>query len=171
MTMTLKFNRFGLTESIDIPTFAEAETLPEASREYAWTYGLRQSLSDSFAGAKTAAEFSGALKKRWDAIKAGTVGQRTRESDPVKAMELRVAAETFNAQPLPKRKAAIAKALAKLPKGTDEAEAISAICGLLAETDGVKAEAKRRLDAKAAAPAIDLESLVAEDEEPEFAAE
>ena len=49
-------------------------SLSESAQEYAITYGLRQLLADSFAGAKTQAEASALLAKRWKAFNEGTIG-------------------------------------------------------------------------------------------------
>lgn len=86
----LTFARFDKTVSFDVPTFKETANgeayLPEASAEYIFHYGWKQSLSDSFASAKTAAEFESQLGKRWEAIQSGKVGIRTRgPADPFEA--------------------------------------------------------------------------------------
>lgn len=52
----------------------EWDNLSEAAQEYAISYGLRQLLADSFAGAKTQAEASAFLAKRLKAFKEGTIG-------------------------------------------------------------------------------------------------
>lgn len=56
------------------------ETLPESSKEYLILNGIRQSLADSYAGAKPE-EALGLMEKRLQKILDGTMGQR--ESDPL----------------------------------------------------------------------------------------
>ena len=54
------------------------DTLPEESLRYLLTYGLKQSVNDARAAAKADAVLAGALmRKRLDAILAGTVNVRT----------------------------------------------------------------------------------------------
>lgn len=80
----MKFSRFGKTIEIATPAFGSdlSETFAAA---YIWDYGLRQSLSDSYASAKNVAEFEAMLDKRWTAIQQGTVGTFSRETDPLEA--------------------------------------------------------------------------------------
>lgn len=53
----------------------------EAGMAYLVEYGLKQSLNDAMASAKTHDEATAAWKKRWDAIRNGTVA--TRSNDPL----------------------------------------------------------------------------------------
>lgn len=53
------------------------EALPDAAKSYIIAYGLKQSLNDSIASAKTKAEMEALLDKRILAIMGGTVGIRT----------------------------------------------------------------------------------------------
>lgn len=73
--MQMTFERFG--RSVTLPAlpedFANAVAAAPLATQYLVDYGWKQSLSDSFAGAKNAEEFEGKLRKRFDSIIAGTV--------------------------------------------------------------------------------------------------
>lgn len=88
-TLNHTFLRFGKT----IETSIIVEELPPTALAYLLDYGAKQSLADSFASAKNEAEFEAQLAKRLDAIKAGTVGTRTRIADPTERVIREVALE------------------------------------------------------------------------------
>lgn len=60
------FTKFGHTETLDVPDITQSEA-------YLRDYGIKQSLSDSYASAENITEFKAKLYKRFDAIVAGTV--------------------------------------------------------------------------------------------------
>ena len=113
------------------------DELPAESQAYVIAYGLKQSLSDSAAGAKTQAEAEALVHKRLDGLKAGTVG-------------LRAAGEPVD--PVAKEALSLAKSLLRkkfgraLPKDTLEAKALefSRDPRLLAKAEVIIAERARQ---------------------------
>ncbi len=73
----LNVNLSKINESVEF----NLDDVNEAGMAYLVEYGLKQSLNDSMAGAKTDAEAVGAWQKRWDAICNGSVA--TRSGDPL----------------------------------------------------------------------------------------
>lgn len=158
------FNRTIGTESVSRDVAAEitidadgvtvtldGQPLNEAGLRYVITYGLKQSLADSYASAKTPAEFDAFLSKRIERIIAGTITVRQNgASDPFEAECLRIA----TAQVI----AIAAKAGVALPKrASDEFKALVARRRNGAASEAIEAEARRRLDEVAA---IDIEEDV-----------
>jgi len=83
MPQMMQFTKHGHTVDLDIPLWDEANA---TAREYAYFYGWRQTLQDSYASAKTAAEMDGAVRKKFEKIISGLVkfrfdGQASRKSE------------------------------------------------------------------------------------------
>lgn len=143
-----EFARFENSQTIEI----DFDQLPEASKRYLVAYGLRQSLSDSFASAKDAAEFEAMLDKRVTSLLEGTVGMRGGSGDPV-AREAKRLAEI-------EVKGALRKANVTISK-VDKTKLAAAIAAhLKGNEERLKKEAKANLDAMAAqATGVDLAAL------------
>lgn len=147
---------------------ADLDAIRSNSLEYIFHYGVRQSLQDSYAAAKTLAEAQGDFGKRLEKLLAGTMGVR----DPAGSFEtlcLQIAGERWNASPLPTRKAKIAEAHKAHPEWkADDRKAISAYVGLIRKTKAteIEAEAKRRQETKVAADLGDLNLDAPKAEEP-----
>jgi hypothetical protein len=139
-----------------VPVNLEWDSLPIESREFIINYGLKQYLQDGAAVSKTFtdkarlgeaktvtemdAEKAAGVESRIGKLKAGTVGERTRKSEPVDPIEkemCRIVVERLRAK---------AKATgAKLPKaGTDEMEALI-VAALEAHGDKLRAMAEKNL--------------------------
>lgn len=132
-------------------------TLPPASVVYLVTYGLKQSLADSFASAKTQDEFDGMLSKRIKKLMEGTMSFRegTGPVDPFESECIRIATA--------KLRAAAKTAGKTLPKATEPKfkELVAAIRNGKRK-DEIEKEARRRLketEAVDVADDIDLSGL------------
>lgn len=64
---TFTHKEFG-SITLECPTHAEAHVNTQA---YIWDYGLKQCLQDAYASAKSAAEFDGKLRKRFNKLISG----------------------------------------------------------------------------------------------------
>lgn len=147
-TIANEFTRFESTRIVEI-AFDE---LPEKSKQYLVNYGLRQSLSDSFASAKDAAEFEALLDKRVTSLLEGTVGMRGGSGDPVTREAKRLAEIEV--------KGALRKANVTISKVDPEKLKAALAAHLEANADRLKKEAKTNLDAMAQqAVGVDLAAL------------
>jgi len=138
---------------------------------YIVDYGWKQTLNDAIAGIKlTDKDYSVSMtraivEKKINAILGGTVkAGRTvvRAADPIAAEARHIAEALFKAKPVETRKAAIAAMRATDTEAfADDAKARAAIIKLIADTDGVKAQAAATVAARQAAPSFDLAALMA----------
>jgi hypothetical protein len=90
-TMILNFeHKTGFAREV---TEAEVEAIFEASREYVIAYGIRQSLADAMASAKTEDEADQMFSKRFRKLTEGSMDIRevSRSSDPVRTETRRLA--------------------------------------------------------------------------------
>lgn len=113
------------------------ESMPQASLDYIFAYGLKQCLSDARSAAKSADEAKGMVQKKLDALLAGTIrvaGSRT--TDPVGQEAKRLARLAIDAALKAKR---IKRA--DLPEGK-YAEAVTKY----AAREDVLAQAKANVD-------------------------
>lgn len=145
--------------------FAESLGLPPASLEYLVQYGVNQTTQDSMAQPTAAAKQSGddvkvagiaAADKRWDAIRAGTVGVRVGTPRIVFGLdtpELDVAARDYVDECLSR---AAKKSGKSLPKGEDYGKLRLAYFN--AKKAEVIAEATRRVESVSD---VDLDALTA----------
>lgn len=137
------FGKFGYSRDVAI----DIDELPEASLRFLITYGLKQKLADSYAGAKDANEVEARLDTVLGKIAEGTLAERTRASgDAVEREMVKIAREM------------LANALKAQGKTADKETAARLVEQLLdKKRDAIRAEAERRL----AAQSIDLDDLFA----------
>lgn len=153
--MDYTFAKFGKTITLAVPSIEEASSLPTASQVYVWEYGMKQTLSDSFARAKDVAEFEAFLLSRWDKIKAGTIATReTGPQDPLMTELRKIVRSTIDAALRAKGK--------KIPATAEGKALYISLCQQYAKANeaALLEKAQANLDAaKNAAGDVDLEAL------------
>jgi hypothetical protein len=136
----------------------DLSTIRDMSLEYCFNYGVRQSVQDSYATAKTTAEAQGMAGKRVAKLLEGTMHAQS-SAGRFESLCLQIAGERWNGVALPKRKAAIAEAHKAHPDWkADDRKAISAYVAKIRQdkASDIEAEAKRRMESTVA---IDLGDL------------
>ena len=82
MPQTMTFTKFGHSITFDVPLPHEA--LPN-TLEYGYFYGMRQSIQDAYANAKTPAEMEGDCTKKFEKIVSGNLRFRFDGASPRKS--------------------------------------------------------------------------------------
>lgn len=123
------------------PVEIDWDTLPEASKTFITSYGLKQYLADAMAGAENEADAKAKVESRVAKLVAGDMS-RTRG-------EAKDAPDSVGSRALKLAKATIRASLAKANMKADK-ETVNDAAGKLAATDAYREQAQAQLDAEKA---------------------